>query len=235
MCELDVFEAIHLRRTTREFTHDRVPDRDVEKILECARWAPSPENTQNWRFILVRDQKMKDAVARVATEASSVVFGGAPYSVTSGRLWYLPPSRRPVIVERMVQRRPGESIFGYNKDADVMVVACFSLTHGDSPRGVWSDMGIAYYPLAMACQNMWLAATALGYGMGFNFFPVASGANVEWLKDVLGIPPGWMPRATLGIGLPSRRRVLGPSRYPLEGIIYEERWGRPYRRVAFRR
>lgn len=228
---MDAFEAIYTRRTCRDFTRDVVPDWKIERIMDAARWAPSPDNTQNWRYLLVRDRKLKDAVAEVATEASSGAFGGAPYSITAGRLWYLPAYARAATVEEMVQRKPrgaegARSTFSYNAEADVMVLACY---------GGISEGPISYFPLAMGVQNMWLATTALELGMGFNFFPVSRGFNVEWLKEILGIPPGWMPRATLGIGVPSRRRALGPSRYPLEGIVYWERWGRPYKRTAFRK
>jgi len=34
-------------------------------ILECARWAPSGENAQPWRFIVVRDKEGKEFLSKV--------------------------------------------------------------------------------------------------------------------------------------------------------------------------
>ena len=39
------------RRTTYEFSDKSVKDKDLNKILEAARWAPSCANSQPWKFI----------------------------------------------------------------------------------------------------------------------------------------------------------------------------------------
>ncbi|MDZ7414404.1 MAG: nitroreductase family protein, partial [candidate division KSB1 bacterium] len=54
------------RRSIRKFV-DRPVER--EKILACieaARWAPSAEHVQPWRFIVVDDAELKDRLARTA-------------------------------------------------------------------------------------------------------------------------------------------------------------------------
>ncbi len=41
-----------------------VSDGDIAEILECARLAPSAENTQPWRFIVLRDPEARAGLAR---------------------------------------------------------------------------------------------------------------------------------------------------------------------------
>src|SRR4030067_3112632 len=60
---MDVFEAIKNRRSIRQYKTDPVDDKDVQKVLEAAHWAPSWGNQQCWRFIVVRDAKTKSEVA----------------------------------------------------------------------------------------------------------------------------------------------------------------------------
>jgi nitroreductase len=76
---LDVFKAIKTRRSIRAFTDKRVTDREVKKLIEAARWAPSAGNIQPWEFIIVRDPEVKHGLCEAAMnqtliEKASVVI-----------------------------------------------------------------------------------------------------------------------------------------------------------------
>ena len=60
---MELEEAIRKRRSIRKQKTDPIDDESLEKILEAARWAPSWANTQTWRFIVVRDDGIKDKLA----------------------------------------------------------------------------------------------------------------------------------------------------------------------------
>ena len=60
---MEVLEAIKTRRSIRKYKTNPVDDRTVELVLEAARWAPSWANTQCWRFIVVRDDKIRNSLA----------------------------------------------------------------------------------------------------------------------------------------------------------------------------
>ncbi len=61
---LSVWEAIQLRRSIRKYTSDDVPDELIEQMLEAAKLAPSGGNSQPWRFIVVRDAKIKKEICQ---------------------------------------------------------------------------------------------------------------------------------------------------------------------------
>lgn len=228
---LDVFSAIRRRRSIREYTGGRLPDEDLERILDLARYAASPENYQNVRYIVVReDSDMKRLIADLSQEAARELFGLYPYELVHRRLWYIPESRRPREYEDM---RDG-SLFRYPEKCDAVVIGCASETFLCSPL-TYPNEFFGSITLGMAVQNMWLAASALGYGAGYQAFPVMDARRTEIICDTLGIPRTWKPIATLNIGVPARRRMVGPSRWPMEGSFYSERWGNPYVRLAFRR
>lgn len=63
---MDVFEAIRIRRSVRSYTSDPVPDEVLEELLSAAVMAPSAGNTQPWRFIVVRDQKLREGLVDAA-------------------------------------------------------------------------------------------------------------------------------------------------------------------------
>ncbi|MFH1328487.1 MAG: nitroreductase family protein [Candidatus Bathyarchaeota archaeon] len=56
---MDVFEAIHGRRSVRSFRKKDVSKEDVLKILDAARWAPSAGNLQPWEVIIIKNSETK--------------------------------------------------------------------------------------------------------------------------------------------------------------------------------
>jgi len=64
----NLFEIIKGRRSVRKFKPDPVPEEELREILEAATWAPSAGNTQEWRFIVVRDPGLKRELAAAAME-----------------------------------------------------------------------------------------------------------------------------------------------------------------------
>lgn len=63
---MDVLEAIKERRSIRKYEPKVVPEEKLTQILEAGRWAPSANNSQPWRFIVVRNEEVKNELARVA-------------------------------------------------------------------------------------------------------------------------------------------------------------------------
>ena len=66
---MDVMQAIKGRRSIRKYKPDPVSDKDVETVLDAARWAPSWTNNQCWRFVVVRDQQLKEELAAALERA----------------------------------------------------------------------------------------------------------------------------------------------------------------------
>jgi nitroreductase len=56
-------ETIFSRKSVRTYTDQPVSDEQVETLLRAAMAAPSGMNVQPWRFVVVRDQAVKDVLA----------------------------------------------------------------------------------------------------------------------------------------------------------------------------
>ena len=65
---MEILEAIKTRRSIRKYKATPVDDKTLALVLEAARWAPSWANTQCWRFVVVRDNKVKAELADMAGE-----------------------------------------------------------------------------------------------------------------------------------------------------------------------
>jgi len=67
---MDAMQAIRDRRSIRRYESKAVPDDKLQQVLEAGRWAPSASNRQPWKFIVVKDGKLRSMLARLATYGS---------------------------------------------------------------------------------------------------------------------------------------------------------------------
>ena len=58
----DLFEIMRTTRSMRRLKPDPVPNELIRKILEAGVCAPSGGNMQRWRFLVIRDAKIKETV-----------------------------------------------------------------------------------------------------------------------------------------------------------------------------
>jgi nitroreductase len=61
----ELLSVIRTRRSVRVYKGGKVSDRQLETILEAARWAPSGANTQPWEFVVTRDRKKMKRVREI--------------------------------------------------------------------------------------------------------------------------------------------------------------------------
>ena len=55
---MDLLEAIHTRRSIRQYEDKPVPEEMVRTVLEAAMMAPSAGNVQPWQFVVVDDREI---------------------------------------------------------------------------------------------------------------------------------------------------------------------------------
>ncbi|NPA25483.1 MAG: nitroreductase family protein [Deltaproteobacteria bacterium] len=70
---------IRSRRSVRRFAGRPVSDREIETLLEAARWAPSGLNNQPWRFVIIRDGKLRQEIATLTKYGK--IIENAPVSI----------------------------------------------------------------------------------------------------------------------------------------------------------
>jgi nitroreductase len=60
---MDILELIKSRRSIRKYRPEPVSEKELDKILEAGRWAPSAGNRQPWKFIVLRSAEVREALA----------------------------------------------------------------------------------------------------------------------------------------------------------------------------
>ncbi|MFC1982366.1 nitroreductase family protein [Chloroflexota bacterium] len=189
---MDVTEAIRTRRSIRRYKPDPVDEETLKTVLEAARLAPSWGNKQCWRFIVVRDNNVK---AELADSLVQVEIGGALADN---------PSIRAV------------------RGAPVVIVACAELGKSGYELGKpITDKGDVWYmyDVALAMQNLALAAHSLGLGT------ITIGAmDAGKIDSVLGIPKGFCTVSMALLGYPDQEPKVRP-RKELSEIVFYDRYG----------
>ena len=187
-----------------------MPDELIRKILEAGVCAANGGNTQRWRFLVVKNPKIKRDVQRWYKRAFDEVIG--PRYLTSE-----PP---PGVTRDTYLRQHAavEYLTDHFHEAPVWIVAC--LDEATATR--WS--GASIYP---AVQNMLLATRALGLGA------TLTTRHLLYEKEreaALGLPPSVHSYAILPIGYQMGK--FGPvGRGPLKDIVYQDRWREPYQGI----
>ena len=78
---MTVTEAIGLRKSVRSWAEKPVEEEKLRAVLEAARLAPSASNRQEWRFVVVRDEETRKALAKAAHNQTFV--GEAPVVIAA--------------------------------------------------------------------------------------------------------------------------------------------------------
>ena len=76
-----VLKAIKNRRSSLRFKKTPIDDQKINAILEAGRWAPSWTNTQPWRFIVIKDEAIKEKMSLAALTFFSLSIKDAPICI----------------------------------------------------------------------------------------------------------------------------------------------------------
>ena len=187
-------------RTTQSFTDEAVSDEDLNLILQAGLAATSAINQQPWYFVAVSNQEI---IAEI--QASGGGFGGG--AAPAGDFGASDGNAAP-------QGDAGASDGGQAPQGDFApsqggtAAAGAKAGLGDSPVAIIIYMNEntsspnASFDCGLACQNMFIAAKALGYGAKIVSSPTMqlNGANHDALCEKLGVDKAYSCVAVLLIG-----------------------------------
>lgn len=217
----DILDVISTRKSIRRYKPDPIPDEILFKVLEAARWAPTGENYQPWRFIVIKNQETKNKIGDLAKLGSG----------SRMTAWYClgemqrrfeeitDPVKRAEVLRFMYSGEVSE----FAKQAPVVIAIIGTLMEGsvDVP-----------YDLSACIENMLLEAHSLGLGACWVHGPVASTRDAIKFKKILKIPTGmgeYKVLAYVALGWPAEARKHPRPKKPLDELVYWEEFGRKER------
>ena len=207
---IGLLEGLCTTRAIRRFRPDPIPDGHLAAMCFAATRAPTGSNRQPFRLLVLRDGPDADAAKALLGESFRALWdekrAADGYDAGSGAATDTPKARMAATMQRFVDRF---------EDTPVVVLACLRPWRGIDPT-----IGASVYP---ACQNLLLAARALGYGGVMTMWH--SSVEPE-LRGLLAIPDDVLIMATIALGKPEGRH--GPvRRRPVGELVYDGAWERP--------
>lgn len=207
-------KVIQDRRSVRNFTDEPIADQDLDMILEAARLAPSGENAQPWRFIVVKDELMRKKMGAIAGGGSSRRFTAE--FVTKKMQERFANLEDEAKKQAAFQKLTTGQVSAFMAEAPVNLVVC-------GKKDVWDTP----YDTSAAIENILLMVTALGLGACWVIAPCIDVRDEDRIKGLLGIPEGFKAVSILSIGHPARAHKPRP-RLPLKELVFTEKWGEDY-------
>jgi nitroreductase len=196
-----LLELIQSRRSIRRFSGRAVSREDLGRLFEAARWAPSNHNRQPWRFLVIQDKKQIGQLAETVRRGLSEKLKSLPEAAAAyaGELMHYATffSNAPVLLV-VLHKQPAS-------------VATPLLAGLKNPELVSGEP----LSVAMAVQNLLLAAQALGLGTCVLTGPLLA---LDTLAGALHLPAGHDLTCFVAMGYPAESPPP-PRRKSIEQIV----------------
>ncbi len=208
---IGLLEGLTTTRAIRRYRDEPVPPEALRAILFAATRGPSGSNRQPFRFLTLADGPKAQQAKQLIGEAARRIW-----TAKRERDGYDRPSTGSGGSADSPKSRMARTMQQYVDDFDrvpALILPCLVRYREPTP-----SEGASIYP---ACQNILLAARALGYGGAFTGFNFAVDAQ---LRELLAVPAEAFIAGTITLGRPIGGH--GPvRRRPMAELVYEESWG----------
>ncbi len=206
---MNIYEALYTTRAMRRLRPDPIPYDVQARILDAAIRAPSPGNSQNWRFLLVDDPAIKARLATLYRQSQQAGFmhhysaKAAEEGITAEEA--LRADEPKLRSARHLAEHWAEVplfLFGFVRDDP---------TGSTIVPALWSAM---------------LAARA--EGIGSTYTTLLTGFRHDETLELLGVPKeeGWTMTACVPFGYPTGRWGVA-ARRPVDEVAARNAWDGP--------
>jgi len=170
-------ELFAWRRDVRRFLNDPVPEEHVQRVLSVVGTAPSVGLSEPWRIVRVQSEDARNAVIANFEQANA-----------------------DALAEQAEDRSDlyaSLKLAGLQEAPEHLAIFCDEAGEQGSGLGAATMPEMRRYSVVCAVMQMWLAARALGLGMGW-----VSILDPKRVVDDLNVPSDWSLVAYLCLGWP---------------------------------
>ncbi len=198
---MDTIDAIYKRRAIKQFdTQHSLTEAEERKLLEAMIQAPTSFNIQHWRFVILRDPKLR---ARVRKE-----FGNDQAQITDASLLVLFTAD-----VKAWRKDPRRYWVKAPKEVAELLVGWMGPFHEGRE---WLQRDEAQRSIGIAMQTLMLAAEDLGY----QSCPMI-GFDIEKVAELIKLPEDYVMGPMVAVGKGIKEPWPKPGQLPLEELVVE--------------
>ena len=198
---MDTLEAITTRRSVKGFDRDhRMPQEQIDRLLDMAILSPTSYNIQNWRFVTITEQPLKDRLSelshgqRQVSEASLAIILCADLNS-----W---------------DRDPGRYWSSLPAEARESLVGSIRASYGGRPQQQRDE---AMRSCGMAAQTIMLAARSMGY----DTCPM-KGFDYEAVGRLINLPDDHVISMMIVVGKKTKEPSPRGGQLPRSDVVFED-------------
>ena len=200
---MDTFDAIKTRRAIKKFdsTYKMTPEQ-VKSLMELAMLSPTSYNQQNWRFVTVTDQKVKEKI-HVAARNQAQPLDGSLVILLCGntsawkddpmRYWKNHPLEKQEHVKEAMHKK-----------------------YSDSPQNRRDE---AMRSCGFAAQTIMLAAKQ----MGLDSCPMV-GFEYDEMAKIINLPDDYVIVMMIVVGKAAAPAAERGGQLPLDEVVFENKF-----------
>ena len=182
---MDSLECIKSRRSIRKFTSEPVPRKDLEELIDIARWSPSYKNSQPWKAVILSGDKKKE-LSKMLVELLKGEKENSP-DLSAPTSW---PESESNNIKNLLQKRM--ELTGVDLGAPEMIFkakkANFNFYFAPHAIYLYQDASLSdwsLFDIGLFAQSLMLAAHAKGLATVPQAFATDHAREV---KEFLAIP-----------------------------------------------
>ncbi len=192
---MELLSPILTRRSIRKYKNTPVEDAKLKLIIESARLAPSGDNSQPWKFIIIKSAEVRQKITQVS----------------HNQKWMMQAPVFIVCVADMSVRLKDLR----KRDQNISDTSHLDLQEDNSER----ELKLIIRDTTIAIDHLVLQSESMGLGTCW-----IAWFEQKDIKAVLNIPTDKYVVAVITLGYADQNPKPRP-RKPLEDIIYYESWG----------
>jgi len=198
---MDTFEAIKTRRAVKHYDpNHQMSDAEIEQLMSLVKLSPTAFNIQNFRFVKVQDQVLRESIRAVAWDQAQVTDASLLLVLCADlKAWEKEPGRYWQNAPEEVRDFMLPAIDQYYRDKD-------QVQRDEAMRSC-----------GIAAQTIMLAAKAMGYDScpmdGFDFDAVA---------ELINLPDDHVIAMFVVVGKQTKAAWERPSQLPMAEILIND-------------
>ena len=179
--QMSLNEAMYNCRAMRRLESREVPEADLIQLIDAANQAPSGSNTQNARWVVVRDASQKQKLADLNRKHAEPYI--APQRANP------PNEKHKRLLDAVVWQ------MDHMHEIPALIVACFDYPEKVEGLGIYRSAGSVWPGI----QNLLLTARALGLGAAPTTLALR---DQDAVRQVLNLPETFASLCLIPVGYP---------------------------------